>query len=174
MKILRLPTEIAGQLGITAQAKRALGCEAFSMSSPHPFGYLYSYSAMVLALFSAPGMVSLGRRLSHTENSGDILLARLIIRFSAIFLRGLASLGYFLLPLSLPYCCGHQKNLMILIWIDSKLRWHHSLKGRASVIHVGDYGAANIDSVLNILKRASHAQLPTWKGRVGINQMQAQ
>ena len=39
MKILHLPTEIAGQLGIAVQAQRALGYEAFSMSSPHPFGY---------------------------------------------------------------------------------------------------------------------------------------
>lgn len=41
MKILLLPNEVAGQLGITAQAQRALGYEAFSMSSPHPFGYPY-------------------------------------------------------------------------------------------------------------------------------------
>lgn len=39
MKILHLPVEIAGQLAITAQAQKALGHEAFSMSSPHPFGY---------------------------------------------------------------------------------------------------------------------------------------
>lgn len=39
MKILHLPNEVAGQLGITAQAQRELGYEAFSMSSPHPFGY---------------------------------------------------------------------------------------------------------------------------------------
>lgn len=41
MRILLLPNEVAGQLGITAQAQRALGHEAFSMSSPHPFGYPY-------------------------------------------------------------------------------------------------------------------------------------
>jgi len=39
MKILHLPVEIAGQLAITAQAQKALGYGAFSMSSPHPFGY---------------------------------------------------------------------------------------------------------------------------------------
>jgi imidazoleglycerol phosphate synthase glutamine amidotransferase subunit HisH len=42
------------------------------------------------------------------------------------------------------------------------------------MICVVDYGAGNIESVLNMTKRASHAQLPTGKGRVGINQMQAQ
>lgn len=41
MKILHLPAEIAGQLVITAQAQKALGYEAFSMSNPHPFGYPY-------------------------------------------------------------------------------------------------------------------------------------
>lgn len=39
MKVLHLPVEIAGQLAITAQAQKALGHEAFSMSSPHPFAY---------------------------------------------------------------------------------------------------------------------------------------
>ncbi len=39
MKILHLPNEVAGQLGITAQAQRALGYEAFSMSNPHTFSY---------------------------------------------------------------------------------------------------------------------------------------
>lgn len=39
MKILHLPVEIAGQLAITAQAQKALGHEAFSMCSPHPFAY---------------------------------------------------------------------------------------------------------------------------------------
>lgn len=41
MKILHLPVEIAGQLAITVQAQKALGHEAFNMSSPHPFGYPY-------------------------------------------------------------------------------------------------------------------------------------
>lgn len=39
MKILHLPVEVAGQLAITAQAQKALGHEAFSMCSPHPFAY---------------------------------------------------------------------------------------------------------------------------------------
>ncbi len=39
MKFLLLPNEVAGQLGITAHALRVLGCDAYSMSSPHPFGY---------------------------------------------------------------------------------------------------------------------------------------
>jgi hypothetical protein len=41
VKILHLPNEVAGQLGITAQAPRGLGYETFSMSSAHPFGYSY-------------------------------------------------------------------------------------------------------------------------------------
>lgn len=41
MRVLHLPTEIAGQLGITAQAQKALGYEAFGMSSRHPFRYSY-------------------------------------------------------------------------------------------------------------------------------------
>lgn len=41
MKVLLLPNEIAGQLGVTAQAQRAMGYDTFSMSNPHPFGYPY-------------------------------------------------------------------------------------------------------------------------------------
>lgn len=33
--------EVAGQLGITAQAQKALGYDAVSMSTPHPFAYPY-------------------------------------------------------------------------------------------------------------------------------------
>ncbi|MFQ5752934.1 MAG: glycosyltransferase family 4 protein [bacterium] len=39
MKILHLATEIAGQVSTTARAQRGLGYEAYSLSSPHPFGY---------------------------------------------------------------------------------------------------------------------------------------
>lgn len=41
MKILHLPTEIAGQLCITAHAQKMLGHESFSMCGTHPFGYPY-------------------------------------------------------------------------------------------------------------------------------------
>lgn len=41
MKILHLPTEIAGQLAITAHAQKLLGHDAYSMGSTHPFGYPY-------------------------------------------------------------------------------------------------------------------------------------
>jgi glycosyltransferase involved in cell wall biosynthesis len=39
MRILHLPTEIAGQAGITAKAQRSLGHHAYNLAYPHPFGY---------------------------------------------------------------------------------------------------------------------------------------
>ena len=39
MRILQLPTEIAGQVHLTAKGLRAIGHEAANASKPHPFGY---------------------------------------------------------------------------------------------------------------------------------------
>jgi len=41
MKILQLPTEIAGQVNLTAQALQAIGHQALNVSTPNPFGYPY-------------------------------------------------------------------------------------------------------------------------------------
>lgn len=59
------------------------------------FNLAYSYSAMILALFAAPGMVSLKRRLAHTEAHGVVLAAGFIIRMAGLLLGGAACFVYF-------------------------------------------------------------------------------
>jgi O-antigen/teichoic acid export membrane protein len=61
------------------------------------FNLVYSYVAMVLALFAAPGMISLKRKLAHAESSGDIMMAGFIIRLSGVLLGATTCWVYFLL-----------------------------------------------------------------------------
>ncbi len=60
------------------------------------FNLVYSYSAMILAIFAAPSLVSLKRRLAHTETHGVVLLAGSIIRITGLLFGGSICLVYFL------------------------------------------------------------------------------
>ncbi len=54
MKILQLPTEIAGQANLTAQGLRAIGHESYNASKPNPYGYPFDLNTR----FDFPGLRS--------------------------------------------------------------------------------------------------------------------